>query len=276
LSAALRAGLTCRPDARVALLTAGETDSAWWEHSTIAASIGADLVQPQDLFVADDGVYRVEAGRRFRVDVIYRRFDEDLLDHVPGADGRPFGRRLLSAVRRGQVVLANAPGNGIGDDKAVYAYVPRLIEHFLGEAPLLDSVPTYLCADAVQRDLVLDRLAELVLKPVDGYGGAGVTIGPASSAAELDGLRRQVRLAPQRWIAQEVVALSTHPTLASGRLEPRHVDLRAFVVLRAGGPDLADVRAEAVPAPLTRVAPRGSLIVNSSRGGGGKDTWIVP
>jgi carboxylate-amine ligase len=276
LRAALRGGLGYRPDARVALLTAGEVDPAWWEHTTIAARVGADLVEPKDLVVTDDGVHRVETGRRFRVDVVYRRFDEDLLDHVAGADGRPLGRRLLSAVRRGQLVLANAPGNGIGDDKAVYAYVPRLIEHFLGETALLESVPTYLCADPVQRDLVLARLAELVLKPVDGYGGAGVTIGPASSAAELDALRRQVRLAPQRWIAQEVVALSTHPTLASGRLEPRHVDLRAFVVLCADGPDLADVRAEVLPAPLTRVAPRGSLIVNSSRGGGGKDTWIVP
>ncbi|MGE5764484.1 MAG: YbdK family carboxylate-amine ligase, partial [Mycobacterium leprae] len=276
LRAALRAGLGYRSDGRVALLTAGEVDPAWWEHTTIAARVGADLVEPKDLVVTADGVHRVETGRRFRVDVIYRRFDEDLLDHVPGADGRPLGRRLLSAVRRGQVALANAPGNGIGDDKAVYAYVPRLIEHFLGETPLLESVPTYLCADPVQRDLVLHRLPELVLKPVDGYGGAGVTIGPASSAAELDALRRQVRLAPQRWIAQEVVALSTHPTLASGRLEPRHVDLRAFVVLHADGPDLADVRAEVLPAPLTRVAPRGSLIVNSSRGGGGKDTWIVP
>ncbi|MGE5763482.1 MAG: glutamate--cysteine ligase [Mycobacterium leprae] len=276
LRAALRSGLTYRPDARVALLTSGESDPAWWEHTTIAARTGADLVQPKDLFVTDGGVHRVETGRRFRIDVIYRRLDEDVLDHVPCADGRPLGRRLLSAVRNGQVVLANAPGNGIADDKATYAYVPRLIEHFLGEAPLLDSVPTYLCADPAQRDLVLDRLGELVLKPVDGYGGADVVIGPASSATELDELRRQVRLAPPRWIAQEVVALSTHPTLTSGRLEPRHVDLRAFVVLRADGPTLADVHPEAVAAPLTRVGPRGSLVVNSSRGGGGKDTWIVP
>jgi carboxylate-amine ligase len=238
--------------------------------------MNADLVQPKDLVVTDGEVFRLEHGRRYRIDVLYRRLDEDLLDHVPGADGRPLGRRLLAAVRAGGVALANAPGNGVGDDKAIYALVPSFIRHFLGEEPLLEGVPTYVCADPIALEQVMDRMAELVLKPVDGYGGAGVTIGPDATVGELDALRQQVLLAPSRWIAQDVVKLSTHPTLVGGALEPRNVDLRAFVVLsRDPEPGIAP-HPEVLPAPLTRVAPSGSMIVNSSRGGGAKDTWLVP
>lgn len=261
--------------ARVALLTLGPADSAWWEHRDLAERMGLDIVQPKDLLVMTDGVYRQAAGRQMRIDVLYRRFDEDLLDHVAGADGRPLGRRLLTAVARGQVALVNAPGNGVGDDKAMYAYVPAMIDYYLGEKPLLHDVPTLLCADPVHREEVLDRMAELVLKPVDGYGGSGVTIGPAASGPELDDVRREVLLAPTRWVAQELVNLSTHPTLHHGRLEPRHVDLRAFVVLSSPGQS-RPLDAEVLTAPLTRVAPEGSMVVNSSRGGGAKDTWIVP
>jgi carboxylate-amine ligase len=261
---------------RLAVLTSGTGDSAWWEHKTLAARMNADLVQPKDLVVTDGGVYRLEHGRRYPIDVLYRRLDEDLLDHVAGADGRPIGRRLLAAVRAGGVALANAPGNGVGDDKAIYAMVPGFIRHFLGEEPLLEGVPTYVCADPIALEQVLDRMAELVLKPVDGYGGAGVTIGPDASAAELDALRQQVLLAPSRWVAQDLVKLSTHPTLVGGELTPRNVDLRAFVVLsRDPEPGVAP-HAEVLSAPLTRVAPAGSMIVNSSRGGGAKDTWLVP
>ncbi len=261
---------------QLAVLTSGTGDSAWWEHKTLAARMHADLVQPKDLVVTDGGVYRLEHGRRYPIDVLYRRLDEDLLDHVPGADGRPLGRRLLAAVRAGGVALANAPGNGVGDDKAIYALVPEFIRHFLGEEPLLEGVPTYICADPSALEQVLDRMAELVLKPVDGYGGAGVTIGPDASAAELDALRQQVLLAPSRWVAQDLVKLSTHPTLVGGELTPRNVDLRAFVVLsRDPEPGVAP-HAEVLSAPLTRVAPSGSMIVNSSRGGGAKDTWLVP
>ncbi len=260
----------------LAVLTSGTGDSAWWEHKTLAARMDADLVQPKDLVVTDGAVYRLEHGRRYRIDVLYRRLDEDLFEHVPGADGRPLGRRLLAAIRSGGVAVANAPGNGVGDDKAVYALVPELIRHFLGEEPLLEQVPTYLCADPAVLEEVLDRMAELVLKPVDGYGGAGVTIGPDTSAGELDAVRQQVLLAPSRWVAQDLVKLSTHPTLVSGELQPRHVDLRAFVTLsRDPEPGIAP-HAEVLPAPLTRVAPSGSMIVNSSRGGGAKDTWLVP
>jgi len=268
--------------ARVALLTSGPADSAWWEHRELAERMGVDIVQPKDLIVLADGVYRQSVGRQIRIDVVYRRFDEDLLDHVAGADGRPLGRRLLTAVARGQLTLANAPGNGVADDKAVYAYVPALIDFYLSEKPLLRDVRTLLCADAAQRAEVLDRMAELVLKPVDGYGGSGVTIGPAASGPELDDVRREVLLAPTRWVAQELVSLSTHPTLRRGRLEARHVDLRAFVVLSPGpasswtGGLPPPPRAQVLAAPLTRMAPEGSLVVNSSRGGGAKDTWIVP
>ncbi len=277
LATALRAAAG-RPEAAVhlAVLTSGRGDSAWWEHKTLAARMNADLVQPKDLVVTDGGVYRLEHGRRYQIDVLYRRLDEDLLDHVPGADGRPLGRRLLGAVRSGGVALANAPGNGVGDDKAIYALVPSLIRHFLGEEPLLEGVPTYVCSNPLDLEQVLDRMAELVLKPVDGYGGAGVTIGPDTGAQELDAVRQQVLAAPSRWIAQDLVKLSTHPTLVAGELEPRNVDLRAFVVLsRDPEPGIAP-HAEVLPAPLTRVAPSGSMIVNSSRGGGAKDTWLVP
>ncbi len=263
-------------DVQLAVLTSGTGDSAWWEHKTLAARMNAELVQPKDLVVTDGAVYRLEHGRRYPIDVIYRRLDEDLLEHVPGADGRPLGRRLLAAMRSGGVALANAPGNGIADDKAIYALVPDFIRHYLGEEPLLEGVPTYLCSNPHALEEVLDRMPELVFKPVDGYGGAGVTIGPDASASELEDLREQLQLAPARWIAQDLVKLSTHPTLVAGRLEPRNVDLRVFVALsRDPQPGVAP-RPEALPAPLTRVAPAGSMIVNSSRGGGAKDTWLVP
>jgi carboxylate-amine ligase len=165
------------------------------------------------------------------------------------------------------VALANAPGNGVGDDKAVYAFVPRLIEYYLGERPLLDGVTTYLCGVREERDAELERLDQLVLKPVDGYGGEGVVIGPLASDEELEATRRQVLTAPHRWIAQETIELSTHPSFDGEALVPRHVDLRAFVF---HGDEI-----QVAPAALTRVAPAGSMVVNSSRGGGSKDTWLL-
>jgi carboxylate-amine ligase len=174
---------------------------------------------------------------------------------------------LLAAIDASRVALANAPGNGVGDDKAIYGFVPKMVEYYLGETPLLASVPTYLCGVREQCAAVLDRLDQLVLKPVDGYGGEGVLIGPHASEQELEATRRQIRAAPHRWIAQEMIELSTHPTFDGERLVGRHVDLRAFVFLGD------DVRV--APAALTRVAPAGSMVVNSSRGGGSKDTWLL-
>jgi carboxylate-amine ligase len=181
-------------------------------------------------------------------------------------------RALYNAVARGNVALLNAVGNGVADDKLVYAYVPQMISYYLGEDALLDNVPTYPCVDADRRAEVLDRLDELVLKPVDGYGGQGIVIGPDADRAALAELADAVRADPAAWVAQDVVQLSTHPTFADGRLEPRAVDLRAFVLQSREG-DRSTV--EVAPAALSRVAPAGSMIVNSSRGGGAKDTWVL-
>jgi carboxylate-amine ligase len=254
-------------DPSIIVLSLGPTDPAWFEHQLLAEEMAVPLAISTDILVDDGTVYLVDQGRRKPVDVIYLRLDEESLLHAPGADGMPLGWPLLSAVHAGRVALANALGNGVGDDKAVYAYVPRMIEYYLGEKPLLADAETYLCGVPDQREEVLRRLGELVLKPVDGYGGDRVTIGPRATRDELAAIRRQIVAAPHRWIAQEVVALSTHPVFDGTTLAPRHVDLRAFVFLGE--------QPEVAPVALTRVAPAGSMIVNSSRGGGSKDTWLL-
>jgi len=251
----------------VVLLSDGPDDSAWFEHQLLADEMRVPVVRSTELLVDGHDVYLYRHGSRRRVDVIYLRIGEDSLVHSPGADGMPLGPPLLAAVHADTVTLANALGNGIGDDKSVYAYVPRFVEYYLGERPILADVPTYLCGLPEHRAEVLDRLGELVLKPVDGYGGDRVVIGPRASDEDLAAVRRQVLAAPHRWVAQELVSLSTHPVFDGYRLAPRHVDLRAFVFLGR--------QAEVAPAALTRVAPAGSMIVNSSRGGGAKDTWLL-
>ncbi len=251
----------------VVLLSQGPDDSAWFEHQLLAGEMGVPLVRSTELLVVDNVVHHRRYGSARRVDVIYLRMGEDSLVHSPGADGMPLGPSLLAAVHAGTVTLANALGNGIGDDKAVYAFVPQMIEYYLGEKPLLADVPTYLCGIAGQRTEVLGRLHELVSKPVDGYGGDRIVIGPHATEEELAAVRRQILAAPHRWVAQEVVDLSTHPVFDGHQLAPRHVDLRAFVFTGS-----ASVVA---PVALTRVAPQGSMIVNSSRGGGAKDTWLM-
>jgi carboxylate-amine ligase len=251
----------------VVVLSQGPDDSAWFEHRMLAEAMAVPLVRSTELFVDGIRVYRRKDGKRYPVDVIYLRMGEDSLVHSPGADGMPLGPSLVSALHADTVVLANALGNGIGDDKAVYAYVPKLIEYYLGEKPLLADVPTYLCGIGEQRAEVLSRLQELVCKPVDGYGGDRIVIGPHAAPEELAAVRRQILTAPHRWVAQEVVQLSTHPVFDGHQLAPRHVDLRAFVFTGA--------ESVVAPAALTRVAPAGSMIVNSSRGGGSKDTWLL-
>jgi carboxylate-amine ligase len=254
-------------DPKIVVLSQGPDDSAWFEHRMLAEEMEVPLVRSTDLLVDDGVVYRLVSGKKYRVDVIYLRMGEDSLVHSPGADGIPLGPSLVSALHADTVVLANALGNGIGDDKAVYAYVPKLIEYYLGEKPLLADVTTYLCGIREQRAEVLDRLAELVCKPVDGYGGDRIVIGPHASLDDLAAVRRQILAAPHRWVAQEVVSLSTHPVFDGHELAPRHVDLRAFV--------FTGTESVVAPAALTRVAPAGSMIVNSSRGGGSKDTWLL-
>ncbi|MET0492757.1 MAG: carboxylate--amine ligase/circularly permuted type 2 ATP-grasp protein [Actinoplanes sp.] len=260
------AGPASPDDPAVVVLSQGPDDSAWFEHRMLAEEMGVPLVRSTDLLVEDGRVHRLKNGHKSRVDVIYLRMGEDSLVHSPGADGMPLGPSLVSALHADTVVLANALGNGIGDDKAVYAYVPKLIEYYLGEKPLLADVPTYLCGIAEQRAEVLGRLEELVCKPVDGYGGDRIVIGPHASREDLAAVRRQILAAPHRWVAQEVVDLSTHPVFDGHQLAPRHVDLRAFV--------FTGKASVVAPAALTRVAPAGSMIVNSSRGGGSKDTWL--
>lgn len=256
----------------VALLSAGPVDSAFFEHKLLAERMGVPVVTPRDLQVTDDGVFLVGEGGRTRLSALYRRIDElDLMDSA-GADLRPIGRALGNAVRRGNVALLNGFGNGVADDKLTYAYVPAMIAYFLGEKPILDNVPTYPCVDPERRAEVLDRLDELVLKPVDGYGGAGIVIGPHSSQQERDQVAAAIRAEPALWVAQDMVALSTHPTFTAGHLQPRAVDLRAFVLQSRRG-SATDV--DLLPAMLSRVAPADSLIVNSSRGGGAKDTWVL-
>lgn len=256
----------------VALLSAGPVDSAFFEHQLLAGRMGVPVVTPRDLQVTDDGVFLVRDGGRTRLSALYRRIDELELMESAGADLRPIGRALGNAVRRGNVALLNGFGNGVADDKLTYAYVPEMIAYYLDEKPILDNVPTYPCVDPESRAEVLDRLDELVLKPVNGYGGQGIVIGPHSTAEERDEVAAAIRAEPGMWVAQDMVSLSTHPTFSGGRLEPRAVDLRVFVLQSRRG---ASTDVDVLPAALSRVAPRDSLIVNSSRGGGAKDTWVL-
>ena len=258
---------------QVVLLSAGWEDSAWFEHRFLAEEMGVALVQPSDLSVRDAKLVRHIGTGIQPVDVIYARMDEDMLLSSIGHDGAPMRPGLLEAISQGNLTIANALGNGVADDKAIYAYVPAMIEYYLGEKPRLAQVRTWICAERAQRDHVLAHLGELVVKPIDGLGGSGVLIGPEASDAAIEARRRELLIQPERFIAQEMVALSTHPTFDGEGMYPHHVDLRAFVHLRPGPG--GSVSAHVAPAALTRVASRGSRIVNSSSGGGSKDTWIL-
>jgi carboxylate-amine ligase len=260
-------------DVAVALLSAGWEDSAWFEHRFLAEELGIALVQPSDLTVYDGRLLRHSGTGTLPIDVVYARMDEDMLLSSTGYDDAPLRTGLLGALAEGNLTIANAFGNGVADDKAIYAYVPAMIEYYLGEQPFLPQVATWVCAERAQRDYVLHHLGELVVKPIDGLGGSGVMIGPEASDAAVEDRRRELLSQPERFIAQEMVALSTHPTFDGEGMYPHHVDLRAFVHLRPthGG----SVSAHVMPAALTRVASRGTRIVNSSFGGGSKDTWML-
>ncbi len=260
-------------DPTVVLLSAGWEDSAWFEHTFLAEEMGVALVQPSDLTVRDGKLWRHVGSSVQRVDVVYARMDEDMLVSSTGYDGNALRRGLLGAIAGGNLTIANALANGVADDKAIYAYVPAMIEFYLGEKPKLAQIPTWICAERDQRDFVLANLGDMVVKPIDGLGGSGVLIGPEASEAALEARRRELVTQPERFIAQELVALSTHPTFDGDGIYPHHVDLRAFVHLRPAAD--ASVSAHVLPAALTRVASRGSRIVNSSSGGGSKVTWIL-
>jgi len=254
----------------VVVLTPGVYNSAYFEHAWLARAMGVELVEGRDL-VCSGGVVRMRdtSGER-RVDVIYRRVDDEYLDPVQFRPDSMLGcPGLLTAARAGNVTLANAVGNGVADDKLIYTYLPDLVRYYLGEEPILPNVDTWRLEEPAALEEVLDRLAELVVKPVDGAGGKGLVIGPQADAAELEALRGRLIADPRGWIAQPVVQLSTVPTLIGDSLRPRHVDLRPFAV--NDGDDVW-----VLPGGLTRVAlPEGTLVVNSSQGGGSKDTWVL-
>lgn len=266
------AGLSPRPldDPEVVVLTPGIYNSAYFEHVYLAQQMGAELVEGSDLLVdADDCVYmRAVEGLR-RVDVIYRRIDDAFLDpEAFNADSMLGVPGLMRAWRAGNVALANAPGAGMADDKAVYAFVPAMIKYYLDQDPLVPNVPTYLCLDDKQRRHVLANLDQLVVKPANESGGYGMLIGPHASRREREQFAELIRAEPRNYIAQPTLNLSTVPTFCDGRPEPRHVDLRPFI-LQGDPPSVTT-------GGLTRVALRkGSLVVNSSQGGGSKDTWVV-
>ncbi len=273
LLGALRAA-SARENPSIAVLTPGIYNSAYFEHSFLAAQMGVPLVEGRDLVVDDEVAYMKDTHGLKRVDVLYRRVDDAFLDPIAFRPDSVLGvPGLMNAYRSGNLALANAPGAGLVDDKAMYAYVPRVIRYYLSEEPLLEQVPTYLCRESDDLAYVLDHLEELVLKPTDGSGGYGLLVGSAASRAELAEAREAVRAAPHRFIAQPLQRLSTLPTLIGGadpHVAARHVDLRPFAVY--GANDRIDV----LPGGLTRVALReGSLIVNSSQGGGSKDTWVL-
>jgi uncharacterized circularly permuted ATP-grasp superfamily protein len=271
LLAALRAAAPAGvADPNVVVLTPGVYNSAYFEHAWLARAMGVELVEGRDL-LCSGGVVRMRdtSGER-RVDVIYRRVDDEYLDPVQFRSDSMLGcPGLLTAARAGNVTIANAVGNGVADDKLIYTYLPDLVRYYLGEDPVLPNVDTWRLEDPKALEEVLDRLDELVVKPVDGAGGKGLVIGPQAGAAELEVLRARLIEDPRGWIAQPVVQLSTVPTLIGDSIVPRHVDLRPFAV--NDGDDVW-----VLPGGLTRVAlPEGSLVVNSSQGGGSKDTWVL-
>ncbi len=259
-------------DCNAVVLTPGTYNSAYFEHSFLARTMGLELVQAPDLFVDGDKVYcRTTRGPR-RIDVIYRRIDEAFLDpEVFRPDSLLGVPGLMRAYAAGNVALANAPGNGVADDKAVYPFVPDMIEFYLSETPILEQVPTYVCLFDEDRKYVLERLDQMVVKAVDEAGGYGMLMGPQSTEAERDEFRRRIEAEPRRYIAQHRIELSSCPTWIAerGAVEPRRVDLRPYILTSREGPWV-------LPGGLTRVAlQRGSYVVNSSQGGGSKDTWVM-
>ena len=254
---------------QVVVLTPGIFNAAYFEHAFLARSMGVELVEGRDLVVEGHSVYARTIEGLVPVDVIYRRVDDDFLDPVSFREDSTLGvPGLLGALRAGTVTVCNALGNGVADDKGVYPYVGEMIRYYLGAEPILDNVPTYVMWDRDQRAEALSRLHELVVKPVGESGGYGVLIGPHATEQQLAEARTAIEADPRNWIVQEVVELSTMPAFAGERFEPRRLDLRPFV--------LTGERTEVFPGGLTRVAMRrGSLIVNSSQGGGSKDTWVL-
>jgi uncharacterized circularly permuted ATP-grasp superfamily protein len=258
-----------RPDPTIVLLTPGVYNSAYFEHTFLARQMGIELVEGRDLIVHDNIVYMRTTGGLRRVDVIYRRIDDDYLDPLSFISKSTLGvAGLLNAYRAGNVAVANAVGTGVADDKALYAYVPKIIRYYLNEDPILPNIETYLVSDELQRHYVLENLGDLVVKAVGESGGYGMLIGPYSTKEQREEFRQRIIADPRNYIAQPTLALSRAPCFLDDQIEPRHIDLRPFI--------LAGDQVTIVPGGLTRVAlKRGSLVVNSSQGGGSKDTWVL-
>ena len=256
-------------DPNIALLTPGLYNSAYFEHSFLADQMGVELVEGQDLVVVDGALYMKTTQGLKQLDVLYRRIDDDFLDPLVFEPTSMLGvPGLFDVYRSGRVTIVNAPGAGIADDKAIYSYIPEIVKFYTGAPPILNNVPTRNCRNSNDLAYVLDNLAELVVKEVHGSGGYGMLVGPTASAKEIETFREKLKANPSNYIAQPTLALSTCPTLVDAGLAPRHLDLRPFV--------LVGDRVRLVPGGLTRVALReGSLVVNSSQGGGTKDTWIL-
>jgi uncharacterized circularly permuted ATP-grasp superfamily protein len=257
-------------DPVIALLTPGIYNSAYFEHTLLARRMGVELVEGSDLFVRDNTVYAKTTRGPQRIDVLYRRVDDDFIDPLYFRANSALGvPGLFDAYRAGNVTVANAVGTGVADDKAVYMYVPAMIRYYLGEEPVLDNVHTFDCSVGAQRQHVLANIDSLVVKRTSASGGYGMLIGPMSTAAQREEFAAAISAMPREFIAQPVVTLSAHPTVVEDGLAPRHVDLRPFALL-------AGDRVDVPPAALTRVAlVEGSLVVNSSQGGGSKDTWVL-
>ncbi len=253
----------------VVVLTPGMYNSAYFEHAFLAQQMGIELVEGQDLFVKDNFVYMRTTRGPKRVDVIYRRVDDDFLDPKVFRSTSTLGcAGLLDVYRAGNVTICNAVGTGVADDKSIYPYVPQMIEFYLGEKPILNNVPTYMCRKPDELKYVLANMKDLVVKEVHGAGGYGMLVGPASTAAEVEDFKKAVIANPDGYIAQPTLSLSSCPTYVESGIAPRHIDLRPFV--------LSGKEVQMVPGGLTRVALKeGSLVVNSSQGGGTKDTWIL-
>lgn len=254
------------------VLTPGMYNSAYYEHSYLAKAMGVELVEGRDLFVENDFLYMRTIRGPERVDVIYRRVDDLFIDPLEFREDSALGVPGLFAVyRKGNVTLANAPGTGVADDKAVYTYVPQIIEYYLKEEPILNNVPTYHCSKAEDMAYILDHIPELVIKPVDESGGYGIAIGNKLTAGEIEKVKAEIQADPRKYIAQPILSLSVHPTYIddANSFEQRHIDLRTFTLLKPDG-------AYVLKGGLSRVAlQKGNLIVNSSQGGGSKDTWVL-
>ena len=254
----------------IAVLTPGIYNSAYFEHSFLADQMGAELVEGSDLRVVDGRVAMRTTRGWQAIDVLYRRVDDEFLDPLSFNPQSMLGvAGIMDVYRAGGITIANAPGTGIADDKAIYSFMPEIVEFYTGEKPLLKNVPTWRCAEPDSLAYVLDNLAELVVKEVHGSGGYGMLIGPTSSKAEIAQFAKKLRARPENYIAQPTLALSTVPIFTKAGLAPRHVDLRPFVLVSPKGIDIT-------PGGLTRVAlKKGSLVVNSSQGGGTKDSWVL-